>query len=184
MSHPVFLPLFSIFAYSATLATYENSAKALAAVWVAFAYVLLPFLYFRVVRKINLPQPSMDERRSIYRAYLLINLGFVLVSFYIMPAYIGFFLGGFLMHVLLLLLAFVELKASWHTAAWSFVVMTGLMVMYTLGLQDMSGIVLIPFAIALLVSLARWRVGAHTLFEIGMGAAAGFFGAIPVLFLT
>lgn len=182
-THPVFLPFFSVLVYMPILAKHGTNTSILASVWAVVAYLILPLLFFKVVRKINLPDPDLEERRSIYKAYATVSFCLAIVSFFLIQDYIGFFIGAFLMHVLMLMLVFVEIKASWHSAAWSFLTLSGLMVAYNLGLVDMTMAVIIPAVMLLVVSAVRYLAKAHTIFELGMGIAAGVCGSIPVLFI-
>lgn len=182
LTHPIFLPLFSLIVYAPLVAKYEGDTMLLSAIWVGFAYLILPLLYFRYVRKMNLSDPTLDERRSIFRAYSLVNICFALVSVFVMTEYISFFIAAALLHVLMLLLAFVEMKASWHSAAWTFLTLVGLMVLYNYGFVGLEKLVLIPLGVLAAVVFIRKVSKAHTWFELGMGVAAGAFAALPVLF--
>lgn len=183
LSHPVFLPLFSLLVYAPLIARYEKDAWLLSSVWLIFAYYLLPILHFRVVRKINLLTPNLDERRTMYRTYTVINLGFAVVSFFIISEYVAYFIGAFSLHLILLALVSIELKASWHSAAWSFLSMVGMMVVYNIGYQDLILPILVPLTVLAIVCIARWRAKAHTPFELLIGIAAGALGAISVFFI-
>ncbi len=182
LTHPVFLPLFSLLIYAPIVAKYGENAMLLSSIWVGFVYLILPFLYFKYIRKMNIADPSLDERRSIFRAYSLVNAGFALVSVFIMTEYISFFIAATLLHIIMLLLAFVEMKASWHTAVWTFLTVVGLMVLYNYSFVGLEQLVLIPLGILVVVFFIRKGAEAHTWFELGMGAAAGSFAALPVLF--
>lgn len=182
LTHPIFLPLFSLLIYAPIVAKYEGDTLLLSAIWVGFVYLILPLLYFKFIRKMNLAEPNLDERRSIFRAYSLVNAGFAVVSIFIMTEYISFFLASALLHVIMLVLAFVEMKASWHSAVWTFLTVVGLMVMYNYSFVGLDQLVLIPFGILIAVLFIRKVAKAHTWFELGMGAAAGSFAALPVLF--
>ena len=163
------------------VAKYNLNTLILASVWVAFMYISLPLVYFVFIRKIKLEWPSMDERRSIYRAYSLVNLGFALVSIFLMKEYITFFLAATILHLLLLLFAFIELKASWHTAVWSFLLGASLMIHYNYQFSDLGYLPEIG-SVTLLVSWVRWKANAHTPFQLVMGIAIGFLASTPILF--
>ena len=182
LTHPFFLPIFSLFIYAPIVAKYGENAMILSLVWVGFVYLLLPLLYFKFIRKMDLAEPNLDERRSIFRAYSLVNLGFAVVSIFIMTEYISFFLASALLHVLMLILAFLDMKASWHSAVWTFLTVAGLMVLYNYSFVGLEKMVVIPFAILLVVYFIRKTAKAHTWFELGMGSAAGAFAALPILF--
>ena len=181
ITHPIFLPFFSLLVYIPLIAKYTTGTFILAAVWVAFMYISLPLAYFINIRKIKLEHPSMDERRSIYRAYSLVNFGFAVVSIFLMQEYIVFFLAASILHLLLLFFAFIDLKASWHSAVWSFILGAGLMVYFN---YQFSGLGYLPVlgTTTFLVSWVRWRANAHTPFQLVMGIAAGFLTSTPILF--
>ena len=181
ITHPIFMPFYSLLVYMPVIAKHNMNTLILAAVWVAFMYISLPLVYFIFIRKITLEWPSMDERRSIYRAYSLVNLGFALVSVFLMQEYIAFFLAATILHLLLLLFAFIELKASWHTAVWSFLLGAGLMVHYNYQFSDLGYLPEIG-SVTLLVSWVRWKANAHTPFQLVMGIAIGFLASTPILF--
>ena len=181
LTHPIFMPFYSFLVYMPLVAKYNLNTLILASVWVAFMYISLPLVYFVFIRKIKLEWPSMDERRSIYRAYSLVNLGFALVSIFLMKEYITFFLAATILHLLLLLFAFIELKASWHTAVWSFLLGASLMIHYNYQFSDLGYLPEIG-SVTLLVSWGRWKANAHTPFQLVMGIAIGFLASTPILF--
>lgn len=181
LTHPIFMPFYSFLVYMPLVAKYNLNTLILASVWVAFMYISLPLVYFVFIRKIKLEWPSMDERRSIYRAYSLVNLGFALVSIFLMKEYITFFLAASILHLLLLLFAFIELKASWHTAVWSFLLGASLMIHYNYQFSDLGYLPEIG-SVTLLVSWVRWKANAHTPFQLVMGIAIGFLASTPILF--
>ena len=146
-SHPIFLPLFSLVIYTPILVKHGENALILGLIWIGFAYLLLPLLFFKFIRKMNLASPNLDERRSIFRAYSLINAGFILVSIFLMTEYVSFFTASMLLHVTMLLLAFVEMKASWHTAIWTFLTLVGLMVVYNYSFVGLASMVFLPLSI-------------------------------------
>ncbi len=181
-SHPVFLPVFSLLVYAPLVAKYGQDALILSLIWILFVYLFLPLIFLKYIRKIHLAEPNLEERRSIFKAYALINFGFAVVSIFLMTEYVSFFVSAGFLHVLMLLLAFVELKASWHTAVWAFILSASLMVMYNyqlVGLFQTSWLVL---GILVAVAFIRWKAKAHTPFELGMGIAAGLLAALPILF--
>lgn len=181
LTHPIFMPFYSLLVYIPLVAKYNLNTLILASVWVAFMYISLPLVYFVFIRKIKLEWPSMDERRSIYRAYSLVNLGFALVSIFLMKEYITFFLAATILHLLLLLFAFIELKASWHTAVWSFLLGASLMIDYNYQFSDLGYLPEIG-SVTLLVSWVRWKANAHTPFQLVMGIAIGFLASTPIIF--
>ena len=181
LTHPIFMPFYSLLVYIPLVAKYNLNTLILASVWVAFMYISLPLVYFVFIRKIKLEWPSMDERRSIYRAYSLVNLGFALVSIFLMKEYITFFLAATILHLLLLLFAFIELKASWHTAVWSFLLGASLMIDYNYQFSDLGYLPEIGSG-TLLVSWVRWKANAHTPFQLVMGIAIGFLASTPIIF--
>ena len=181
LTHPIFLPFFSLLVYMPLVAKYSLGTLVLAAVWIVFMYISLPLAYFIAIRKIKLEHPTMDERRSIYRAYSLVNFGFAVVSIFLMQEYIVFFLAATVLHLFLLFFAFIDLKASWHAAIWSFLLGAGLMVYFNYQFSGL-GYLLEIVSIMLLVCIVRWRANAHTPFQLLMGIAAGFLASTPILF--
>ncbi len=182
LTHPIFLPIFSLVIYAPIVAKYGNNAIILSLIWIGFVYLLLPLLYFKFIRKMNLAMPNLDERRSIFRAYSLNNAGFIFVSIFLMTEYVSFFMAAMLLHVIMLLLAFVEMKASWHVAVWTFLTLVGLMILYNYSFAEFGNQFLLPLGILVAVIFIRKEVKAHTWFELGMGGAAGAFASLPVLF--
>jgi hypothetical protein len=181
-SHPVFLPIFSLLVYAPLVAKYGQDALILSLIWVTFVYLFLPVLFLKYIRKIHLTEPNLEDRRSIFKAYALINFGFAVVSIFIITEYVSFFISAGFLHILMLLLAFVELKASWHTATWAFVLSASLMVMYNYQLVGLSQTSLLVLGLLAVVAFIRWKAKAHTPFELFMGIAAGLLAALPILF--
>ena len=182
LTHPIFLPLLSLLIYAPLVASHGEETLILASIWFGFVYLLLPLLFFKVVRKINLANPSITERKSIYKAYTLVNLGFALVNVFLMTEYISFFLGAFLLHLILWFLSFIELKASWHTAVWSFLVTAGLMILYNYDLVGLPAMLGVACGILVLVAFTRYMQKAHTAMELIVGVATGAITALPILF--
>ena len=182
LTHPIFLPLLSLFIYAPIVAGYGEQTWILASIWIGFVYLILPLLYFKVVRNINLANPSLVDRKSIFKTYTLVNLGFALVNVYVMSQYISFFIGAFLLHLILWFLIYIELKASWHAAVWSFLVVAGLMILYNYQFVNLPVLLGGAFAILLLVSFTRYIQKAHNPFEIVIGIATGAIAALPILF--
>ena len=181
-SHPVFLPLFSLIVYLPLVTKYGSEAMVLSLVWVGFVYLFLPLLFFTFIRKINLQEPTLENRRTIFRAYTLINFGFALVSLFIMKEYISFFIAAAVLHMILLFMAHLELKASWHTSVWAFLFSAYIMVLYNYHFVGWTSRVSILLGVLALVVFIRWQAQAHTRFELLMGIAAGLFSALPILF--
>jgi len=181
-THPVFLPIFSLLVYAPLVAYHGPSIKILAAIWVAFVYLLLPLIFLKVIRKIDFNNPSLEGRKSIYKTYTFINAGFIAVNIFVFSKYVSFFIGLFFLHLLLWFLIFIELKASWHAAAWSFLVFGGLMIMYSYQLVGLDIKVFAGFALLLAACATRYFQKAHTIFELGMGVAVGAITSSIILF--
>jgi hypothetical protein len=182
ITHPVFLPVFSLVLYMPFVARLDMQAHLIAAIWVGFAYLILPLLYFKVVRAIHLANPSLAERRSIFKVYAFVNAGFALVSLYILPECISFYLGAMLLHLFLWFFVYIDLKASWHTAIWSFLTMTGLMLLYNYQLVGLETTVMVLAAVLAAVSTLRYYQKAHTPLELMMGIVAGILSSSFILF--
>ena len=182
LTHPVFLPVWSLLLYFPLVAEYANEKMIIAAIWVGFVYLLLRYLYFKVIRKINLAKPNPAERRRIFKVYALVSGGFTIVNVFLIPEYMSFFVGLLLLNLILLFLAFVELKASWHTAVWSYLSCAGLMLLYNFQLANLPVAIVISLGILVVVFFTRFHQRAHSYFELLMGIAAGVLASIPILF--
>ena len=181
-THPVFLPIFSLLVYAPLVAYHGPSIKILAAIWVAFVYLILPLIFLKLVRKVDFNTPGLEGRKSIYKTYTLINAGFIAVNIFVFSEYVSFFIGFFFLHLLLWFLIFIELKASWHAAAWSFLVFAGLLILYRYQMAGLDMKVFAAFVILLVVCATRYFQKAHSLFELGMGVAAGAITSSIILF--
>ena len=62
LTHPIFLPFYSLLVYTPVIAKYNISTLTISAVWIVFMYISLPLVYFIYIRKIKLAYPSIDER--------------------------------------------------------------------------------------------------------------------------
>jgi hypothetical protein len=180
--HPIFLPLYSLFIYWPFIAGLDVWAWAVGAVWIGFVYLTLPIIYFKVVRKLNLAEPILAERRTIFRTYALINFGFALVNVFLMNEYISFFIGSGILHLMLWFLVYLELKASWHAASWTYLVGAGLMMMYKYHFEGMPLLLTVFLGVSFVVCIIRYLQKAHTSFELGMGAALGVLCSSVILF--
>ena len=110
------------------------------------------------------------------------TFGFALVSIFLMQEYITFFLAATFLHLLMLFFAFIDLKVSWHSAVWSFILGTGLMIHYNYQFSDFGYLFEIA-SITILVGVIRWKANAHTLLQLVMGLAIGFLASTPILFI-
>lgn len=190
LTHPIFLPFYSLFVYYPLIERYSNETYILSSVWLGFVYLFLPLVYFLRVRGINLEHPNLVQRKSIFRAYTLVNFGLAFVSLFLVHEYASFFIAATLLHVLMLVFSAIELKASWHTSVWSFLLGTALMVLYNYKLEGLGntglqwGQLLAALIVILsVVSWVRWKAKAHTFFELMMGIVAGLIASTPILFI-
>ena len=190
LTHPIFLPFYSLFVYYPLIERYSNETYILSSVWLGFVYLFLPLVYFLRVRGINLEHPNLVQRKSIFRAYTLVNFGLAFVSLFLVHEYASFFIAATLLHVLMLVFSAIELKASWHTSVWSFLLGTALMVLYNYKLEGVGNTVLqwgqllaALIVILSVVSWVRWKAKAHTFFELMMGIVAGLIASTPILFI-
>ena len=190
LTHPIFLPFYSLFVYYPLIERYSNETYILSSVWLGFVYLFLPLVYFLRVRGINLEHPNLVQRKSIFRAYTLVNFGLAFVSLFLVHEYASFFIAATLLHVLMLVFSFIELKASWHTSVWSFLLGTALMVLYNYRFEGLGNTgfqwgQLLTFILLVLtvVTWVRWKAKAHTFFELMMGIVAGLIASTPILFI-
>jgi hypothetical protein len=183
LTHPVLLPLFGIAIYHPLVNKYDTTVFILTGVWYFFVYLILPVLYFVKIKKINLLSPDLEQREAIYKTYMAIGIVMSVLSYWMMVEYLPFFIGIFLLHTMLYVLAAIKLKASWHTAAWSFLFLCSLIVKFTNNFVGQFEIITIFGVMLLVVFAVRWKQKAHTLFELGMGLAAGATASTLLLFI-
>jgi hypothetical protein len=180
--HPIFLPLYSLFVYWPFVAGLDFWGAGVGLVWIGFVYLILPLVYFKMVRHINIAEPSLLHRRSIYRAYSLINFGFALVNVFLLNEYISFYIGAGFLHLFLWFLVYLELKASWHAAVWAFLVGSALMMFYKFDFVGMPLLLLVFLVLAVAVIAIRYLQKAHTPLELAMAAAVGVISSSFILF--
>ena len=180
--HPIFLPLYSLFVYWPFVAGLDFWGAGVGLVWIGFVYLILPLVYFKVVRHINIAEPSLLDRRSIFRAYSLINFGFALVNVFLLNEYISFYIGAGFLHLFLWFLVYLELKVSWHAAVWEFLVGSSLMILYKFHFVGMPILLLVFLVLSILVVVIRYLQKAHTPLELAMGAAVGVLCSSFILF--
>ena len=180
--HPIFLPLYSLFIYWPFVVGLDFWGAGVGLIWIGFLYLILPLVYFKVVRHIHLAEPSLLDRRSIFRTYSLINFGFALVSVFLLTEYISFYIGAGFLHLFLWFLVYLELKASWHAAVWGFLVGSALMMFYKFHFVGMPMILLVFVALSALVIAIRYLQKAHTPLELATGAAVGVISSSFILF--
>ena len=182
LTHPIFLPLLSLIIYAPLVASLGSSALILSSVWIGFVYLFLPLLFFKVIRHINLAEPNLVERKSIYKAYTAVNVGFAIVVIFIIPSYISFFLGAALMHAFLWFCSYIELKASWHAAAWTFLIGAGLMILFNYQFVGLSTMIYTTVLVWAIVITTRYIQKAHTSLELLVGSAIGLLSSLLILF--
>jgi hypothetical protein len=180
--HPIFLPLYSILIYLPFVASLDAWGKSMGGLWLGFVYLFLPLTFFKVVRKINLPEPTLNQRITIYKTYTLINLGLVAVNIFLVKQYMSFFVAVSFLHLLLWVLAYIELKASWHAAAWAFLMCTALMIQYKFSFTGMPTLWAVLGGLLIAVVYTRYTQRAHNPFELVMGIAVGALSSSFILF--
>lgn len=181
--HPVFIPFYSLFIYRPFLGKYDAVPLILFAFWILFVHIIFPVFYLHTVKKVDLKKPTMEERQSIYKGFAGLNALLSVVSLIVIKEYFAFFIALALLNLILYFLATVQMKASWHTASWAFLVLVSLIAWYTFGFTIAPINTLILFLFAVVVFLTRWKQEAHTLFELSMGLACGASAAAIIFFL-
>jgi hypothetical protein len=183
LTHPVFIPFYSIFIYLNLVLKYNQSALVLGLIWLLFVYLFLPTVYFLKVKKMELKSPNIIDRRSIFKVYSAINLLLWVVAFFMMKEYMDFFLGLAVVHLLMYLLSIIDLKASWHTAGWSYLLLSALVLWKRYQFVDFNYVTYILLGFLILVFICRLLQKAHNLFELVMGVAAGITASLVLIFL-
>lgn len=183
LTHPVFLPLYGILIYHPLINKYDGTVFILTGVWYSFVYLILPILYFIRVKKINLVYPDLEQREVIFKTYVAIGLVMSVLSYFMMTEYMPFFIGLTIWHAILYVFSAIKLKASWHTAAWSYLFLCSLIVKFTNNFVGRYEVIAFFGILLLIVFTLRWHQKAHTLFELGMGLAAGAATSTLLLFI-
>ena len=173
LTHPVLAPAYSILVYLSWVAGYAFIPLLLFGIWLMFTYWLLPLVYFAKIRSYNLIDPSIPQRRSIYKAYTLVNLGLVVVAYFTLKEYTAFFAGAAALHMILYLLSAIGMKPSWHTATWGFLLLAAMLQWYELQQVNFEITVLLFAVLLIVVFLCRLLQRAHTPLELVVGVAVG-----------
>ncbi len=181
LTHPVFIPLFSIWVYYSLVLKYDQTPLVIGLCWLLFAYIFLPTFYFKKIKKIDLKAPSIPERRSIFKGYAVLNAVLGIVAYYIFKEYVAFFLGFAVMHLMLFLLTIIHLKASWHTGGWAYLLMSALVLWDKYRFVDFNIVVYTLLGIFILVFICRKLQNAHSWFELIMGVAVGITSSLVLI---
>lgn len=184
--HPIFIPVYAALSYFfLNDSYYSNSEKYFAIFQIAIITILLPILFFFILRmagKIDSIMISEISQRKIpliilcFLNILLLQKSITLDHF---PEFHFFFLGGLLSTVLALFFVFFKTKASLHMVAMS------ALTIFVIGLNihnQTQNIILIAFLILMngTVAFSRLEMKAHTLKELTIGF---LLGVIPQLLL-
>ncbi|MBT8326243.1 MAG: hypothetical protein KJP21_00885 [Bacteroidia bacterium] len=183
LTHPVLIPFYSLLIYWPFLGKYDPLPLILFATWILFVHIILPVFYLHSVKKVDLKEPSINDRKSIYKGYTVLNMILSFVSLIVIKEYFAFLVSLALLNLFLYLLASVQLKASWHTSSWALLVVASLIEWYSFGFTFAPLYTLIIFLLAVGVFLTRWKQEAHTLFELTMGLASGATAAAILFFI-
>lgn len=182
--HPIFIPLIVVFGYLYFNILPEDLKWLMYPTWVLFVGLILPGAYLKLVRKeIDIQQPSLDHRETIYKL-LMLTSGVLAVAFWLMDGKLGlFFLCQWLMLFLLYLVAKYTLKASWHSAGWVQLFFASLIVYWHYPFNELIALMAVSAGLAVLVYFVRLKAHAHTHFELLIGISIGVVSCIPLLFI-
>lgn len=184
--HPLFIPVYAaLFYFFLNDSYYSNPEKYFAVFQTVIITILLPILFFFVLRtagKVDSIMISEISQRKIplviqcFLTVLLVRKSITLDHF---PEFHFFFLGGLLSTVLALVLLFFRTKASLHLVAIS------ALTIFIIGLSihnQTRNINLIAFLVLMngVVASSRLEMKAHTPKELVIGF---LLGIIPQLFL-
>ena len=184
--HPIFIPVYTALVYFfLNDSYYTNTEKYFAVFQIVIITILLPVLFFFVLRssgKVNsIMIEEMDQRKIplvilCFLTILLVRKSITLERF---PELHFFFLGGLLSTILALLLLFLRTKTSLHMVAIS------ALTIFVIGLSihnQTRSINLIAFFVLMngVVASSRLEMKAHTNKELVIGF---LLGSIPQLLL-
>ena len=184
--HPIFIPVYAaLFYFFLNDSYYSNPEKYFALFQIVIITIVLPILFFFVLRnagQVDSVMVSAISQRKIplvilcFLTILLVRKSITLDRF---PELHFFFLGGLLSTVLALVLLFFKIKASLHMLAIS------ALTLFVIGLSihdQTRNITIIAFLVLMngFVASSRLEMNAHTPKELVIGF---LLGVIPQLLL-
>ena len=181
--HPALIPFYSAIAFTPLFIKYGFSPVLLFAIWVLFLHLILPIIYFRKVKRINLATPSLSEREAIFKTYMGLTVLIAVVAGFMFREFLGFSIALFILYALLWFWSAIKFKASWHAAAWALLVVSALALVLKFGFVDRTPTLLLLACLTVVASGVRYMQKAHTLNELLMGLATGAASATIVIFI-
>ena len=181
--HPILIPFYCAALFYPLLLKYGDTSLILLCIWILFLHVVLPTIYLKTVKKINLSNPTISEREIIYKTMYGLTVLVAIVAVVMFKEYRSFTLALFLCYVGLYVLAALKMKASWHTAAWSLLFTSSLIVLYKYGFVNLEPKILAIAMLLILVYVIRLYQKAHKHFELLMGAALGALSSSIIFFI-
>ncbi len=184
--HPIFIPVYAALFYFFSNTTYYTNLEKLFVIFqIVIITILLPILFFFVLRasgQINSMMVADISQRKIplviqcFLTILLIRKGITLENF---PEFHFFFLGGLMSTIIALVLLFFKTKASLHMVAIS--ALTVFVIGLSIHNQIFNGY-WVAFLVLMngFVASSRLEMKAHTPRELIIGF---IWGIIPQLFL-
>lgn len=184
--HPIFIPVYAALFYFFSNTTYYTNLEKLFIIFqIVIITILLPVLFFFVLRslgQINSMMVADISQRKIplviqcFLTILLIRKSITLENF---PEFHFFFLGGLMSTIIALVLLFIKTKASLHMVAIS--ALTVFVIGLSIHNQIFNGY-WIAFLVLMngFVASSRLEMKAHTPRELIIGF---IWGIIPQLFL-
>jgi len=178
--HPIFISFYGVSIYYLnTVKFYPPKYTLIRLAQVFILTVLIPILFFRVLKKLHLINSIMaekiEERKIPYTIAVALNL---YISVFIFtnntPELHYFFVAITFTNICFLLLSFLNYKASLHTAAISGLTMftAALSIHYQIKIVALLGFLILANG---LVTSSRLHLKAHTKTELIIGFILGFF---------
>lgn len=184
--HPIFIPVYAaIFYFFFNYSYYSNPEKYFAVFQIVIITIVLPILFFFVLRtagqvdSIMISEISQRKIPLVIQCFLTILLVRKSITLDHFPEFHFFFLGGLLSTVLALILLFFRIKASLHMVAIS------ALTIFIIGLsihnqtRNINGIAFLVLMNGFIAS-SRLEMKAHTPKELVIGL---LLGIIPQLLL-
>lgn len=184
--HPIFIPVYvSLFYFFLNDTHYTNPEKHFAVFQIVIITILLPVLFFFILRyagKVDSVMVSEIEQRKIpliIQCFLIVLLLQKSIPLEQYPELHFFFLGGLLSTVLALVLLFFKIKASLHMMTIS------ALTVFVIGMSSHNQtlnncLVTVLVLLNAVVALSRLEMKAHTRKELVIGF---LLGISPQLFL-
>ena len=182
--HPVFIPLYVVAVFLNYSSIADEARWYIFLGWIVLVALMLPGVYLKLVRsEINVFNPNIEGRTSIYRLFLFVNI-ILAMAFLLMEFQLGlYFVCASLLFFVLLIFSKLKLKASWHMAGWAQLLLASLIVYWIYPFNELKTAGIIVLLVLSLLYVSRLQLKAHTKFELLIGLAIGIITSTPLLFV-